>query len=128
MSEMEIIKAYWEIPYKRREELRKQLKEQSRQDVHSIIRMYCNEMCILIGGHIDANSRQQKDVDARMVLAYVLTQKGFSNNQIGEVLLKDHSTIHHLSTSLKFDVEHKLKTSAALLLEKYENRLKEYGI
>lgn len=125
MSEMEIIKAYWEIPYKRREELRKQLKEQSKKNATAVIKRYCNEMCILIGEHIDANSRQQKHIDARMVLSYVLTKKGFTNAQIGEVLLKDHSTINHLSSSLRFDVDHNFKTSAFLLLEKFQKRIEQ---
>lgn len=125
MSEMEIIKAYWEIPYKRREELRKQLKEQSKKNATAVIKMYCNEMCILIGEHIDANSRQQKHIDARMVLSYVLTKKGFTNAQIGEVLLKDHSTINHLSSSLRFDVDHNFKTSAFLLLEEFQKRIEQ---
>lgn len=128
MTEIEIVKAYRNIPPVRRKELMKHLKTIDELQASSTILRYVSEMNVVIGCPIDVHSREQKFIDARMVLSYVLTKKGYSNRQIGEVLMKDHSTINHLKQTMRFDVEHKFKTSAMLLLEQFENRLKEYGI
>lgn len=128
MTDIEIVKAYMEIPLDRRKELRMQLKAQVRDNATATILRYVSVMNDVIGGPIDEHSREQKYVSARMVLSYVLTKKGFSNGQIGEVLMKDHSTIIYLKQLMSFDVDHNFKTSAMQLLKKYENRLKEYGI
>lgn len=128
MTEIEIVKAYMDISPERRIELKEQLKSQAKDNAKATILRYVSEMNAMMGGPIDVDSRERKFVDARMVLSFVLTKKGFTNAQIGDVLLKNHSTINYLTNAMRFDVDHNFQTSAFILLKKYENRLKEYGI
>lgn len=128
MTDIEIVQEYMKIPPDRITAIKKQLRTQAKDNAKATILRYIEEMNVVIGCPIDVYSREQKFVDARMVLSYVLTNKGFTYAKIGAILGKDHSTIIHLKNAMEFDVDHKFKTSAFLLLEKYEKRLKEYGI
>ena len=60
-------------------------------------------------------SRKARLVDARSVIAYILTERGWTYPEVGELLNRDASTVHHLCQRIKRDRE--LRSLAGELVE-----------
>lgn len=128
MSETEIVKAYWRLPENERERIQKQLNQLKRFDREQQMNAYLNEMCIILGSHIELHSRLRVQVDAKKCVAYMLHLKGYTEHEIGKALLKDHSTIHFYIDIMDFYVKKGLKNGATELWERYKKRIQDNGI
>jgi len=56
---------------------------------------------IVMGVDIFVNNRKRNVVEARMVFASILRDMGYSLNEIGKTMKKDHTTIIHYERKLK---------------------------
>ena len=53
------------------------------------------------GGPLDLKSRDSVAVWRRAVVAYQLILEGYSESQVGRLLQKDHSTVHHMKRNME---------------------------
>lgn len=55
----------------------------------------------VIGCEVLTGSREREKVIGRAILAYACAKQGMSENTIGRLMGRDHSTIHHLKKMVK---------------------------
>lgn len=128
MSETEIVRAYWAIPLAQRAKLMEELKIKGDTEVNARISLYLNTMCMLIGGHIDLNSKERKHVDAKKVLAYHLHKKGYNIMEIGKIIGKNRATIYYYLDELRFALERGFSYSTTQMYYDYLKLLEEHDI
>ncbi len=73
-----------------------------------------NVVEMVMGSSIFISNRQRLTVETRMIAASMLRDMGYSLNEIGRYMRKDHSTIIHYSKTIKSLVE-----TDQTLLKKY---------
>lgn len=122
MTDLEIVELYLAIPEDRRKKIQEEIshiKMQRRKDmIQDLVSLLEEERDLIFH-----QSRKRGCVDMRMVTAWCLHQKGFSENEIGCALDKDHSTIHSYIDHMRFYVKHGMKNSCTDLLNQINLKL-----
>lgn len=122
MTDTEIVELYLAIPEIRRKQIKEELikgREQRRSElIRDVISVLAAEKDLIFH-----SSRQRGHVDMRMVTAWCLHERGFSETEIGNALGKDHSTIHSYIDHMRFYIKHGMKNSCTTLLEELNIKL-----
>lgn len=130
MSDRDIVRLYLDIP----EDVREKIKEELTKDEvlnyrktykQMVLNKYVSAMAQLCGGKLELTSRLNPFVEARMVLAYVLSEKGYTESEIGEAMLKDHSTIHHYIANVRFNTEYGFNNNLTSLMKRFKEKVND---
>lgn len=93
---MEIVR---ELSAKEQIELRKELVRITLDEVNpTVLDVACHYIGVMnkiVKRDVREPSRERRVVDARIILGYFLYREGLTNEKIGQLLGKDHSTVVH---------------------------------
>lgn len=128
MSEEEIVRMYLSIPPDRRKYIAVQLQRQKGKERNFRLYAMIKMMTDVTGKELNLFSRLRPDVDARMVVAYGLHTKGFTECEIGRALHKDHSLIHKYVSDMRFYVEKDFNSDLVKMYKAYKTKIDNYDI
>ena len=63
-------------------------------------------MADVLGEPVDIDSRRARFVWARTMVAYQLTQEGFTTSEVGEQIGRDHATVSYHNSKMQFVLDH----------------------
>ena len=109
-------------------EMRTLMGEQRQMRSENIMRLmqsYMDRILAIMGLEFySSTSRDRKFVTARIIIANILLMMGYTEHQVGEVMKKDHSTIHIYKARLDAWIRYPRVYKEEM--NYYEKVLKEY--
>ena len=82
----------------------------------------------VIGEPVDLESRHARFAWARAMVAYQLTQEGFSTSEVGEQIGRDHATVSYHNSKMRFILDHPYAYKDIVdIWKQFQNRL-QYDI
>ena len=128
MSEEDIVRMYLCIQPERRKQITEKLQREKAKEKINLLYAMIKIMTDITGKELNLKSRLRPDVDIRMVMAYALHKKGFSECEIGKALNKDHSLIHKYIDDMRFYVDRDFNSSLVKMYKEFKSKIDKYEI
>lgn len=121
------------LPYKDRinlcaalQESIKQERREGRNPNPSRGEILLDYLAEILGEPIPVKTRESRFVWARAMVAYQLTQEGFTTGEAGRMIGKDHSTIIHLRNKMKDALEYAYAFQDIIdIWKQFQNKLQD---